>query len=265
MHAKWITSGKKNDRCNQLPPELFRKTFTIEKLPQTAALLVSALGIYEARLNGVRVGEDFFTPGYTHYPSYVQQQRYDVTALLHSGENTLDILAANGWYLGRLGAAIVVALQSLIWAPFAGGFESTILGMGFVDVQGVVPSPEVQRFFTIAFYCFDMVYALFCVIILPFVDVEKHLPAMNAELERRQREAMEARGEIWVSPEEQERMEREQELAEAEKSRIEDLREKCAKKGLDFETENHKYLAKKADYEAKKLAKEEKKRAKARK
>ncbi|MCM1234563.1 MAG: glycoside hydrolase family 78 protein, partial [Ruminococcus flavefaciens] len=45
----------------------------------------------------------WFTPGYTHYESYVQYQTYDVSALLNAGENTLDIIVANGWWLGRLG------------------------------------------------------------------------------------------------------------------------------------------------------------------
>ncbi len=153
---------------------------------------------------------------------------------------------------GLMGAAIVVALQNLIWAPFAGGFESTILGMGFVDVQGVIPSTQVLNFFTIAFYCFDIVFALCSVILLPFVDVEKHLPEMNEELIHRQKEAMLARGEEWVSPEEQEKREHETLVREAEEARIADLKEKCARKGMDFETENAKYLAKKARKAAKK-------------
>ena len=55
-----------------------------------------------------------------------------------------------------------------------------------------------------------------------------------------------ARGEEWVEPEELERRERAQLEAEAEENRIADLKERCAKKGLDFDTENAKYLAKQA-------------------
>lgn len=103
MKAKWITSGQKNDKNNALPPELFRKRFSVKEKPEHAALMISALGIYKAFLNGQPIGEDYFTPGYTHYESYVQQQEYDVTALICDGENTLDILVANGWWLGTLG------------------------------------------------------------------------------------------------------------------------------------------------------------------
>lgn len=103
MNAKWIGSGKKNDKRNTLPPELFRRTFIVDRLPEKAELSVSALGIYAASINGQRVGGDYFTPGYTHYESYVQCEVYDVTALLKTGVNTLDIMVANGWWLGRLG------------------------------------------------------------------------------------------------------------------------------------------------------------------
>ena len=68
------------------------------------------------------------------------------------------------------------------------------------------------------------------------------MPEIHAELERR---AKEARGEVYVSPEEADRIEAEKAAAELEASRIADLKEKCAKKGLNFE-EEAKYQAKQA-------------------
>ena len=144
---------------------------------------------------------------------------------------------------GMMGVAVITAVQALIYAPFAGGFESGILRLGFVDVEGVIPSLEVTRFMTMSFYLFDAILAAVVVILLPFVDVEKHLPEMNAELLRRKKEAVEARGETWIDPEEQERLDNEQAAILAEENRIADLKERCAKKGLDFDTENAKYLA----------------------
>lgn len=144
---------------------------------------------------------------------------------------------------GLLGVAIITAVQSLIYAPFAGGFESSILRLGFVDVEGVVPNAEVIRFMTMSFYLFDMILAAVVVLLLPFVDVEKKLPQINAELERRKKEAVIARGEEWVEPEELERREQEQAEKEREENRIHDLKEHCAKKGLDFDAENAKYLS----------------------
>ena len=91
---------------------------------------------------------------------------------------------------GLMGVAVVTALQALIYAPFAGGYESTILKMGFVDVEGVIPSAEVLGFMNSAFYLFDAALALVVVVLLPFVDVEKKLPEINAELEKRKELAL---------------------------------------------------------------------------
>lgn len=153
---------------------------------------------------------------------------------------------------GLLGVAIIAAVQAAIYAPFAGGFESTILRLGFVDVEGVVPSEEVIRFMTLAFYLFDILLSVTVLVLLPFVDVEKHLPEINAELLRRKKEAVLARGEEWIDPEEAEQREQERLEREAEENRIHDLKELCEKKGLDFETENAKYLAKLAKKQEKK-------------
>ena len=147
---------------------------------------------------------------------------------------------------GLLGVSIITALQTVIYAPFAGGFESGILRLGFVDVVGVTPSAEVTGFMTMAFYMFNIILALAFIILLPFMDVEKHLPEINAELKERRKAAVLARGEEWVEPEELERRELEAAAIEAEENRIADLKERCAKKGLDFDTENAKYLAKQA-------------------
>lgn len=153
---------------------------------------------------------------------------------------------------GLLGVAIITAVQAAIYAPFAGGFESSILKLGFVDVEGVVPSTSVTSFMVLAFYLFDIILAVANLVLLPFVDVEKKLPEINAELLRRKKEAVLARGEEWVDPEELEKRERERLEREAEENRIHDLKEYCEKKGLDFETENAKYLAKLAKKQAKK-------------
>jgi GPH family glycoside/pentoside/hexuronide:cation symporter len=163
---------------------------------------------------------------------------------------------------GLLGIAIITAVQALIYAPFAGGFESTILKLGFVDVEGVVPSAEVTQFMSLAFYLFDIILAATVVILLPFVDVEKKLPEINAELLRRKKEAVLAKGEEWIEPEELERLEKEKLEKEHEENRIADLKERCAKRGLDFEAENAKYLEKKAEQERKAAEKAAKKAAK---
>ena len=153
---------------------------------------------------------------------------------------------------GMMGIAVITAMQTLIYAPFAGGYESAILRMGFVDVEGIIPSAEVINFMTLSFYLFDAILAVVVLVLLPFVDVEKKLPEINSELLRRKKEAVLARGEEWIEPEELERMEQEKAAVIREENRITDLKAKCAKKGLDFDTENAKYLAKQAKKAAKK-------------
>ena len=161
---------------------------------------------------------------------------------------------------GLLGVAIVVAIQHLIYAPFAGGYESAILKLGFVDAEGVTASSEVRNFMSLAFYLFDIIAAAIFVILLPFVNVEKKLPTIKAELIRRQKEAVLARGDTWIEPEELERQELEEAKKKTEENRILDLKETCQRKGLDFETENQKYLEKVRIKEEKQKAKALKKK-----
>ena len=175
-----------------------------------------------------------------------------------------DVEYKSGYRLeGLLGVAIVVAIQAGIYAPFAGGYESTLLKIGFADNESYVPSEQVKNFIVLAFYLFDIITAAANVILLPFVDVEKKLPTINAELLRRKKEAVLARGETWIEPEEEIRREKEKADKEREENRIADLHAYCEKKGLNFEEENNKYLAKKAEADKKQAEKEAKKKAKA--
>lgn len=159
---------------------------------------------------------------------------------------------------GLMGVSILTAIQSAIYAPFAGGYESAILKLGFVDAVGVTPTVEVTKFMTMAFYLFNIILAVAYLILLPFMDVEKHLPKINSELKERRKAAVIARGEEWIEPEELERMEQEEAERIHEENRIHDLKEKCKKKGLDFDTENAKYLAKVEKKKQKQLAKAKK-------
>ena len=165
---------------------------------------------------------------------------------------------------GLLGVGIIGAIQSLIYAPFAGGYESALLNMNFIDNLEIMPDPaqNIKDFMTLCFYLFDIILSATVIILLPFVNVEKKLPKINAELLRRKKEAVLARGGTWIEPEEQDRIEREQAAKEHEENRIADLKELCAKKGLDFETENNKYLAAEAGKQRKREEKEAAKKAK---
>src|SRR2546430_7752095 len=54
------------------------------------------------RSNGKRVGEEYFTPGWTSYDFRYQYQTYDVTNSLKSGANCLAAMLGDGWFRGRL-------------------------------------------------------------------------------------------------------------------------------------------------------------------
>ena len=90
---------------------------------------------------------------------------------------------------GLLGMGVVTAIMYLIYAPFAGGFEAIILQHGFVDAQGVMASESVKTFITLSFYMFDIILSIAFIVLLPFVDVEKKMPAIQAELNRRKNKA----------------------------------------------------------------------------
>ena len=81
-------------------PKLF-KDFRCADVKQ-AVLTITGLGLYRAFLNGVRVGDDYLTPGFNDYDAYLRAQSYDVTNLLKT-DNRLEVFLGNGWYKGRLG------------------------------------------------------------------------------------------------------------------------------------------------------------------
>jgi alpha-L-rhamnosidase len=83
-------------------PFRVRSTFTVSSTSR-ARLYITALGLYEAYLNGKRIGQDLFTPGWTSYHARLAYQTYDVTDLLVEGENILGAWVGEGWYAGVLG------------------------------------------------------------------------------------------------------------------------------------------------------------------
>ncbi len=80
-----------------------RKEFAVKGPVARARAYVSGLGIYELHLNGRKVGQDLFTPGWTHYFKRLQYQTYDVTGMLKEGPNAVGAILGNGWWSGGLG------------------------------------------------------------------------------------------------------------------------------------------------------------------
>ena len=82
---------------------IYMKSFTLEQPVKTARLYITCLGVYEAFLNGRRIGDEVLAPGITAYNHYIQYQTYDVAGMLLEGENLLEVRAADGWYKGMYG------------------------------------------------------------------------------------------------------------------------------------------------------------------
>ncbi|HVW94463.1 MAG TPA: glycoside hydrolase family 78 protein [Mucilaginibacter sp.] len=100
--AQWIMPGYPEDSVNR-PSPLFRKTFSINKKVRTAIAYITAHGLYEAQINGKRVGDAYLTPGWTSYNKRLQYQAYDVTDMLKPGANAAGAELGNGWYRGYFG------------------------------------------------------------------------------------------------------------------------------------------------------------------
>ena len=99
--AKWIEAGFAEDSMNR-PAQYFRKQFSSTKKIASATAYITAHGMYEAQINGKRVGDAYLTPGWTSYNKRLQYQVYDVTDLLTNGNNAIGVTVGNGWYRGFL-------------------------------------------------------------------------------------------------------------------------------------------------------------------
>ncbi|NLZ80185.1 MAG: family 78 glycoside hydrolase catalytic domain [Clostridiales bacterium] len=80
-----------------------KKDLYIDKPIKSANLLASARGFYNAYINGEKVGEDFFNPGFTDYRLRIQYQTFDVTSMFRNGSNVVGATVGKGYYSGYCG------------------------------------------------------------------------------------------------------------------------------------------------------------------
>lgn len=85
------------------PVQELRRTFSLQELPRQGTLYASAHGVYALWLNGNRVDSRRLAPETTPYENLLYYQIYDLTDMLHEGENDLRVLLADGWWIGRIG------------------------------------------------------------------------------------------------------------------------------------------------------------------
>src|SRR5262245_58883234 len=133
-HARWIAPDLSEDSTKSNPSPMLRREFTLAGPIESARLYVTSRGLHEMELNGRRVGDRLFAPGWTSYGNRLQYETYDVTSLLKSGANAIGATLGDGWYRGFLafqgkrntyGATLAVLAQLVV--TYANGRADTIM------------------------------------------------------------------------------------------------------------------------------------------
>ncbi|RQP09819.1 MAG: alpha-L-rhamnosidase [Microbacteriaceae bacterium] len=134
------------------PAVYFRREFTAGDGLQRATLRVTALGIVEPYLNGVRVGDEVLAPGWTSYRHHLNLSGYDVTDLVRTGANAVGAIVADGWAVGRMGfehrrhhASDRPALYLELELEYADHVETVGTGTGFRVGTGAVRSAGIYE------------------------------------------------------------------------------------------------------------------------
>ena len=101
--ADWISLPAARPHISEVPAAFLRREFAAEKQIMRATVYAMARGVYTLHLNGQKVGDARFAPGWTDYAKRIQYQTYDVTGLVKDGQNALGAVLGDGWYAGYLG------------------------------------------------------------------------------------------------------------------------------------------------------------------
>jgi alpha-L-rhamnosidase len=151
--AKWIESTSDADTVNG-PALLFRKEFSSEKKISSATVFITTHGMYEAFINGNKIGNAFLTPGWTSYNKRLQYQVYDVTTFLKKGKNVFGVNTGSGWYRTNLAwdnnkniYGKKIGLLSQLEINYADGTSETIVSDGTwkTSDQGPIRSSEIYN------------------------------------------------------------------------------------------------------------------------
>ncbi|WP_372652473.1 glycoside hydrolase family 78 protein [Draconibacterium sp.] len=100
--ASWIALPNEPESEDSKPAQYFRNEFSTSKTVKSARAYVTSHGLYQLFLNGDKVGDQLFTPGWTSYNKRLQYQTYDVTKMLQK-ENAVGVVLGDGWYRGNIG------------------------------------------------------------------------------------------------------------------------------------------------------------------
>ncbi len=97
--AEWISAEE--DNANVMP--VLYKEFNSSKEIEEARLYIFGAGLYEAYLNGEKIGNEFLSPGYHSYDMHLECQTFEIKKELFQKENRIEIILGEGWYKGRFG------------------------------------------------------------------------------------------------------------------------------------------------------------------
>lgn len=106
--AKWVGLDTAKDSIRGRgkvlihKPQYLRKGFELSSDVTSARLYITSKGVFDVSINGENVSDDAMSPGFTTYDKRIETLTYDVTNLIESGQNTIGVELASGWYSGRL-------------------------------------------------------------------------------------------------------------------------------------------------------------------
>ena len=94
---KFIKFGDKRSSIeNHVPAPYFRRSFVIDKEPESATLFITGLGYYEAFINGTNITKGFLAPYRSNLDHYIYYDKYDIADKLTVGKNTIGVILGNG-------------------------------------------------------------------------------------------------------------------------------------------------------------------------
>lgn len=182
---------------------------------------------------------------------------YTLTAMLADALDHVEWL--NGFRCDGFSSSVYSIIMTITAGISAGVFNLLLGVTGYVapmaDGTWVPQNTAVQNLFIAGLFIIPAVSLFLIAFLLAFFNAEKELPQMRKDVHERHVAAAAARGEVYISPEERAAMEEAEQDRAAEQRRIEELRERCEKKGLRFEEEEAKYQAKQKATEAKRSKK----------
>jgi alpha-L-rhamnosidase len=128
--ARWIGGEipeSAQPRSAYLPAPHVRKVFAVKDQVRRAVIYATAAGLYELWINGSRVGNDYFTPGWTEYAKRLYYQTYDVTRLIQGNRrNVIGATLGDGWYGLHHGGRGCLRLLAQLEIEYADGSSETI-------------------------------------------------------------------------------------------------------------------------------------------